>query len=286
MSKLIVIGGVAAGPKAALKAKRERPDWDVALITNEPYISYSGCSLPYYIGGVLDGLDALVVKSPDQLRQSFGIEVLTEHEVQKIDFNKQEVWAKNLKGGDLCSFPYDRLVIASGASPVLPFPLRSNAENLFTLRTVRDGIEIKKFIETNRIRKASIIGGSFIGLELAENISKLGIGVSLIEFEEQLLPSFDADIARVVRNMVTENGISIFVGERAEGYQCAGGHGRITRIVTDKRVLDTDLVIVSVGVAPNTGFLEGSEIGRFPKGAIRVDPFQQTTVPGVYAAGD
>ena len=286
MSKLIVIGGVAAGPKAALKAKRERPDWDVTLITNEPDITYSGCSLPYYIGGVLENRDALIVKTPDRLRDAFGIEVLTEHEVEKVDFNRREVLVKNLKSGDLFLFSYDQLVIASGASPVLPSLLRSDAENFFTLRTIHDGAKIKSYIEANAIRKVGIIGGSFIGLELAENIARLGISVSLIEFAPQLLPSFDTDIARVVNNIVAENAVSTFVGESAKGYRYSADRKRIVQIETDKRVLDADLVVVSVGVAPNTGFLKGSEAALSPNGAIKVDPFLQTTVPGVYAAGD
>ena len=286
MNSLVIVGGVAAGPKAAIKAKREKPDWNVVLITDEKYTSYSGCSLPYYIGGILDSEDSLIVKHPSQLRHDFGIEVFVEHKVLKIDFNNQTVQAMDLSNGSFRTFEYDQLVIASGASAVLPPSIQSGAPNLFTLRNVKDGIGIKKYIDKEPVQSISIIGGSFIGLELAENLRNLGFRVSLIEFADQILPSFDNDIARLIQNIAAENGISVFTGERANGFRFDAGQRKITQIVTNKRVLDTDLVIISAGVKPNTDYLSKGEIALTGRGTICVNEFMQTSIPGIYAAGD
>lgn len=286
MNKIVIIGGGAAGPKVALKAKREHPDMDVILITEEEYTSYSGCGLPYYIGGVINGTESVIIKSPEQLRNEFGLRVFTGCRVEKIEYNKNTVQVWDLIQKKNFSVEYDRLVIATGASPVIPNSLRCKANNFFTLRSVNDGFKIKEYIKNNNVHHISIIGGSFIGLELAENIKKLGIQVSIIELSNQLLPSFDQDFGDIIRNIVVENGINVFTGESANSFEFSEDKKLIKSIITNKRTITTDLIVMSVGVSPNTDFIDTSIVKLNKNHTIIIDKKFRTSCDNIYAVGD
>lgn len=286
MNKIVIIGGGAAGPKVALKAKREHPDFDILLITEEDYTSYSGCGLPYYIGGVINGTESVIIKSPEQLRNEFGLVVFTGCRVEKIEYDNNTVEVKDLIQNKHFSIEYDRLVIATGASPVIPNSLRCKADNLFTLRSVDDGFKIKEYINNNNVHHISIIGGSFIGLELAENIKKLGKQVSVIELSEQLLPSFDRDFGDIIRNIAVENGVNVFTGESATGFEFSEDKKLINRIITNKRTIATDLIVMSVGVSPNTGFIDANKIELNKNNTIIIDKKFKTSCENIYAVGD
>lgn len=286
IKKLVIIGGVAAGPKVALKAKREHPDLDVILITQEEYTAYSGCGLPYYIGGVLSGKESVIIKEPDQLRSQFGLTVLSRHRVDEIGYDDHQVYVTDLNRNEHRAVPYDRLVIATGASPVVPPALRCEAANLFTLRSVEDGFQIRAYIEQNTVGHITIIGGAFIGLELAENLKRLEKRVTIIELSNQLLASFDKDVSNMVRNIVVENGVNVFLEESVTALGLSNDCACIEKVVTDKRTVATDLVVVATGVRPNTGFLDESRIRLSANKAIVADKQQRTTCPDIYAVGD
>ena len=286
MNKIVIIGGGAAGPKVALKAKREHPDLDVVLITEEEYTSYSGCGLPYYIGGVINGTESVIIKSPEQLRKEFGLRVFTGCRVEKIEYNENTVKVWDLIQNKDFSIVYDRLVIATGASPVIPNFLRYKAKNLFTLRSVYDGFKIKEYINNNNVHHISIIGGSFIGLELAENIKKLGKQVSIIELSEQLLPSFDQDFGDIIKNVVIENGVNVFIDESATGFEFSEDKKLIKSIITNKRTIAADLIVLSVGVSPNTDFINPDKVNLNENGTIIIDKKFKTSYENIYAVGD
>ncbi len=286
MNKIVVIGGGAAGPKVALKAKRENPDLDVILITEEEYTSYSGCGLPYYIGGLINGTESVIIKSPEQLHNEFGLEVLTGTRVEKIEYDNKAVQARDLLHDKLLNIEYDRLVIATGASPIIPNTLKCESNNVFTLRSVGDAFKIKEYIDNNVVQHVSIIGGSFIGLELAENIKKLGKRVSIIELADQLIPSFDREFGDIVKSFVIENGISVFTGESATGFEFSEDKKFVKSIITNKRIINTDLIVLSVGVRPNTNFIDADKIRLNKNNAIVTDKKLQTSCEDIFAVGD
>jgi len=280
---LVVIGGVAAGTKAAAKAKRENPLLKVAIVTSGPNISYAGCGLPYYIGGIIHEQRELIVKKPEELKAEFDIDVFTRHLAMEIDTPNQAVMVKDLGQNSVKTFHYKQLVLATGAAPIIPpFPGRE-LKNIFTVRTVDDAVIIRELIDTRGVKNAVIIGGGFIGLETAENLKHQNLNVTVIEAYDHVLPHFDKDIALHVENLLREQDITVYSGERVTAF---GGETALAVINTDKRSLDADLAILSIGVRPNTELAKTAGITLGPTGAIQVDSRQQTNLHNIYAAGD
>jgi len=281
--KVLIIGAVAAGTKTAAKLKRENPSLDVTVVTRDEYISYAGCGLPYYVGGVIEEKGELVVKTPEDFKLITGVDVLIKHEAIDIDDENKIVKTKALTTGAIKDFKYDKLVFATGASPFIPPIEGRNLKGVFPLRKVEDALAIRELVTSEKIRKAIVIGGGFIGLETAENLFEQGVDVTLIELASHILPGFDEEIALYAQNYLIEKGINILTGEKAVGIE---GAGKVEKVVTDKRELDADLVIMSVGVRPNVELARkiGVEIGT--TGAIKVNKNMETNIPGVYAVGD
>lgn len=281
--KILVIGAVAAGTKTAAKLKRENPSLNVTVITRDEYISYAGCGLPYYVGGIIEEKGELVVKTPEDFKLITGVDVLIKHEAIDIDRENKIVKAKVLTTGEIKDFEYDKLVFATGASPFIP-PIKGvDLKGVFSLRKVEDAIAIRDLVESEKINKAVVIGGGFIGLETAENLFEKGVEVTLLELAPHILPGFDEEVALYAQNYLIEKGINILTGEKAVGIK---GHDKVEGVTTDKRELDADLVIMSVGVRANVEIAKniGVEIGT--TGAIKVNENMETNIPGVYAVGD
>ncbi|QEK13362.1 dehydrogenase [Crassaminicella thermophila] len=281
--KILVIGGVAAGTKAAAKLKRENPKAVVGIVTKDEDISYAGCGLPYYIGGVIEEKSELVVKTPEDFQAITGVEVLTKHEAVKINKEEQYVEVKDLTTGEMKNFQYDKLVIATGASPFVPPIEGKELKGVFSVRTVSDAIKIREMVDKGEVKKAVIVGGGFIGLEVAENLHERNIEVSLVELIDHILPPFDEEIALYAQNYMKEQGVNIYTGEKVLSLV---GDEKVTKVVTDKREIEADLVIMSVGVRPNTQLAKeiGIEIGV--TGAIKVNEHMETNIKGIYAVGD
>lgn len=281
--KVLIIGAVAAGTKTAAKLKRENLNLDVTVVTRDEYISYAGCGLPYYVGGVIEEKRELVVKTPEDFKLITDVDVFIKHEAVDIDNKNKIVKVKVLNTGEMKEFKYDKLVFATGASPfILPIEGK-DLKGVFSLRKVEDAIAIRELTESTKIQKAVVIGGGFIGLETAENLFEKGIDVTLVELAPHVLPGFDEEIALYAQNYMKEKGIKILTSEKVVGIK---GTGKVEKIVTDKRELDTDLVIMSVGVKANVDIAKniGVEIGV--TGAIKVNENMETNVMGVYAVGD
>ncbi|NLM04115.1 MAG: CoA-disulfide reductase [Clostridiales bacterium] len=280
--RLIIIGGDAAGMSAASKVKRLNPDIDITVFEKGPYVSYSACGLPYYIGGITPSRDNLIIRTPRQFEE-MGIKVFIEHEVTDIDFEEKSIRAKNLRNNGILTKYYDELLIATGAEPVLiPFP-GMELKNIFTLKTIPDADKIKEAISSEDVENIVLIGGGYINLELADTISGLGKNIRIIEKMDAVLNKFDTEFSEIVRKEAESKGIKVHTNESLQEFI---GKVKVEKIKTDKGEYPADVVIMALGIKPSTDFIKGSEVKLLKNGAIEVDAKGRTSVPDVYAAGD
>lgn len=281
--KVLIIGGVAAGTKTAAKLKREDRSAEVIVITKDRDISYAGCGLPYYVGGLIESRDELIVNTPQKYAALTGVEVRTGKEAIALDADKKEVTVRDTETGaeEVCS--YDKLVLAVGASPAT-LPIEgTDKQGVFKMRTPDDAIAIRSYVEEKGVKKAVVIGAGFIGLEAAENLKAKGVQVTVIDFAAQVLPNIvDPEMAAYTKKHLLREGIRVITGTKAEEIL---GTEAVTGVKTTAGVLGCDLLIMAAGIRPNTEFLVDSGIEMF-KGTILVDNTMKTNKEDVYAAGD
>ncbi|MDY4192240.1 MAG: FAD-dependent oxidoreductase [Oscillospiraceae bacterium] len=281
--KVLILGGVAAGTKTAAKLKRLRPDAQVTLLSKSGDISYAGCGLPYYVGGAIEEKSELIVNTPERYAALTGVEVLTGREAVKLDGANKTVFAKNLRTGGEESFSYDKLVIAVGASPVVPPIEGAGLRGVFTLRTPDDAEQIRGYIQSRGVRRAIVVGGGFIGLEAAENLAARGVSVTVMEGASRLLPgAADPEMADYIRRQLEKTGIRVMTDTLARRI---AGEESARAVETAAGVFPAELVLLAVGIRPNTAFLEGSGL-QMERGLIPVDEKLAANIPDVYAAGD
>lgn len=283
--KILIVGGTAAGTKAAAKLKRELGnEADISVITLGKYISYAACGLPYYIGQVIKEKETLLENTPASFEELTNVKVTTGIEAVKLDRAGKTVYAKNHNTGADETYTYDKLVIATGARPVKPPIPGIDLENIFTLRDPDDADRIKEAVATGEIKRACIIGGGAIGLEMAENLSLLGVRASVIDMAPHILPGYDADFADYAENMLADHGIPVFLNDSVVGFE---GEGKVQKLRTGKRAIKTDMVIMSVGVRPNTEWLKDSGLSFVEGTAILdVDDRMRTNDADIWAVGD
>lgn len=281
--KVLIIGGVAAGTKVAAKLKREDFGADVTILTMGKDISYAGCGLPYYVGNVIRDRKQLIVNTPDSFEKLTGVRVVTETEAVKVNRQEKTVEAVSTVTGERSVYGYDKLVIATGASPIKP-PLEGmDLEGVFFMRTPKDAITLRERIEAGDVKRAVVAGGGFIGLEVAENLLARGIKVSVIDMAPHVLPGFDPEMAEYVEDHLADKGIMTFTGTRLEGFL---GEGRLEKVQTSRRAMKADLAVLSIGIRPNTGFLADSGIELMPNKTVKVDAYFRTSDENIYAVGD
>ncbi len=280
--RLVIVGGVAAGTKAASRARRVNPDAEITLYQAEPETSISECGLPYLLSGVVNARERLVARTPREFSES-GIEALTNHRVEDIDHQNKKLTVRDLASEEVFEDSYDRLVIATGARAVLPPIPGAELDGVFKLRFLTDYDDIQRYVDEHSPRKATIIGGGYIGLELAENLCALGMEVSLVEGADRVALAYGMEVSERVEAELGEHGVGVYTGEMVEKFT---GEGRVRGVRFGDKELDTDLVIVGVGVKPCVDLAEraGVEIGA--TGAVRVDRHMKTNLPEVWAAGD
>lgn len=283
--KLVVIGGVAAGTKAAAKAKREHPDWEVTVLEKGKDISYAGCGLPYYIGDVIKERKEVVVKTPAELKAWLGIDVLTEHEALKVDTAAKEVTVLDKKTGETKIFPYDKLIFATGAEPFVPPVPGIDLPQVYTVREVADADAIRERLDKGLVRQAVVVGGGFIGLEVAENLVLRGVKTTLVELLDQVLPGFDAELAILVQKHLEEHGLTVITGDKITSF-VADENGNLKAAITPTREIPCDLAIWATGVRPNTRLAAEAGVELGPTKAIKVNEYMETNIPDVYAVGD
>lgn len=280
--KVLVIGGVAAGTKAAAKIKRVDPGAEVTIVTKGKDISYAGCGLPYYVGGVIEEKDQLIVNTPEKYGALTGAMVYTQREVTALDVQGKKATAQNLRTGAQEIYEYDACIIATGASPVVPPLPGLNLPGVFTMRTPEDAIEAREYIERIQGKQAVVVGGGFIGLEVAENLLEKGFSVKVIDMASQIMPGFDPEMADYAVRHLAKKGIGVLTSTKLEGVT---GSIKVSGVQTDQGVLPADVVILSIGIRPNTGFLKDTGLEMI-RGTVLVDEKLATNIADVYAVGD
>ncbi len=281
--KVLVLGGVAAGTKVAAKLLREDRSCEVTVLTKGRDISYAGCGLPYYVGGVIQEKSELIVNTPEKFASLTGARVLTQTEATAVKPAEHKVIARDLQSGEEQEYSYDKLVIATGAAPFLPPVQGLDLQNVFVMRTPDDAIALREALEGGGIKRAVVAGGGFIGLEVAENLAAKGVKTTVIDFAPHVLPNFlDPELCEYVENKMADAGIMPMTGVSLEGVE---GSGKVEKVLTSKRAMKADALVLAIGIRPNTAFLEGSGIEMF-KGTILTDAHMRTNVADIYAAGD
>ena len=278
--RLIIIGAVAAGTSAAAKARRNSEDAEIIIYEKDNFISYSGCGMPYYIGGEVERLEELTPRDPAFFKSKYNVDIFTLHEVITINSDPKTLEIKNLSTGEIFTDAYDELIIATGARAVVPPIKGADAVNVFTLRNIGDMIRIKTFVNENHPKSAAIIGTGFIGLEVCENLKGLGIDVTMIEKLNQVTPGLDSDMAVYVKEHIEKNGVKVLTGVSANEITTSGV------ILSSGEYINADMILLSTGVRPNIEIAKraGVEIGI--TGAIKVDSKMRTNLKDIYACGD
>lgn len=281
--RLIVVGGVAAGPKAAARARRCDPHMEIVVYQMEDEISYAGCGLPYYVSGVIGERQKLISRTAGQFAQD-GIKVLKGREIERIDIRNQTVTGRNLHTGEVFTDRYDRLVLATGAEAIRPKIEGLNLGNVFYLRSIFDADAILERIRDERVRNVVIAGGGYIGLEMAESLVVMGKNVTLVEMAPQILTLFDEDLAAVLRQYLEKKGIRIFTSEAIVALR--GDKGALTCVQTVSKEVEADAVLMSLGVRPRVELARRAGLKIGETGAIWVNERMETSAEGIYAAGD
>lgn len=281
--KVIIIGGIAAGMSAAAKFKRLSPNDDVVVYEKGDIVSFGACGLPYYVGGFFDDSNEMIARTPEAFREA-GVEIHTKHEVTNVDFSNKKVTVKNLNTNEVLEESYDKLMIASGARAIIPPIKNIDLENVVTLKSMDDGNKLRELMSKEENKKIAIIGAGFIGLEAAEAAKHRGKEVTVIQLQDRVLQEvFDKDITDLLEEELRENGVNLLLSETVTELI---GDGKVSKVKTNKREIEADIVILATGVKPNTDFLNCDEIKMIRNGAIVVDRYGRTSVEDVYAAGD
>ncbi len=278
--RIVIIGAVAAGTSAAAKARRNSEDAEILIYEKDSYISYSGCGMPYYIGGEVENSSELTPRNPHFFKEKYNVDIHTLHEVLAIEPASKSITVKNLVNGEVFTDFYDKLVIATGARATIPPIHGVENKQVFTLRNIGDMEKIKEFINVHHPKTAVIIGTGFIGLEVCENLKKLDIYVTLLERLPHVTPGLDKDMAVHVQENLIENGVTVYVGATTTEI----AHNKV--ILSDGTEISADLILVSTGVRPNTKLAEAAGIELGITGAIRVNNKMQTNIPDIFACGD
>ena len=282
--KVVIVGGVAGGATAAARIRRLDEKAQIVVFERSGYISYANCGLPYYIGDVITDAEELTLQSPESFYSRFRVDMRVHHEVTEIHPEKKTVSVKNLKTGEEFEESYDKLILSPGAKPTQPRFFGADLDKVFTLRTVEDTLRIKNYINENHPKSAVLAGGGFIGLELAENLRELGMDVTVVEYAKQLMSPFDSDMAAFIHNEMRKHDVKLVLGRAVEGFE--EKDGGVDVLLKDEAPLHADMVVLAIGVTPDTALAKEAGLELGIKGAIVVNDRMETSVPDIYAAGD
>ena len=277
--KIVIVGGVAGGATAAARIRRLDEKAEIIIFERSGYVSYANCGLPYYIGGEISDKEDLFLQTPEGFWSRFKIDVRTLHEVTKINRERKTVTVLDKMSGKVFEESYDKLILSPGAKPVMPDFCKGNCSNIFTLRTVEDTLKIREFTDNNPIKTAVIIGGGFIGLEMAENLKNRGIDVTVIQKGDHLLNTVDSDIASFIHTNLRTKDISILLNTNVKSIEN-------NVVITDCQEIHADMVIVSVAVLPENALAKDAGLALGVKGTIAVSDNMQTSDEDIYAVGD
>lgn len=281
--KIIIIGGIAAGMSAAAKFRRLDKDAEIKVYEKTPIVSFGACGLPYFVGGFFDNENQMIARKPEKFKET-GIDISVEHEVLSIDVANKKIMVKNLKTDETFEDSYDKLMIATGASAIIPPIKNFNIENVHTLKSLEDGRILKEKMKDKDIKKVAIIGAGFIGLEAVEAAKEYGKEVSVFQLEDRILKEvFDKEVTDLLEEELKNKGVNLFLNSKVVELK---GDIKVTKVVTENEEIDADLVILATGVKPNTAFLKDTGIEMLKNGAIVVDKEGKTSIEDIYSAGD
>ncbi|HWR41805.1 FAD-dependent oxidoreductase [Sporomusa sp.] len=290
MKKVVVIGAVAAGLKSAAKIRREDPEAEIIVLEKGSLISYGACGMPYYVGGLIADVSEFVktpagaIRNPDFFKNVKNVDVRIRMLVTAINRVDKTVSVRSLETGEESVLPYDKLVIATGATPVKPPLTGIELGGIHQFWHPDDAVAVRSGIDNGQIKSAVVIGAGLVGMEMAESFKVRGVDVTVIEMKEQVFPAFlDTEVAGSVAKYAVANGITLLLGEKVERF---GGEGTVKEVVTNKRVIPTDIVVLAIGVRPNTELAKAAGLAIGPSGAIAVNEYMETSDPDIYAGGD
>lgn len=282
--KVVIVGGVAGGATAAARIRRLDEQAEIVVFERSGFISYANCGLPYYIGGVIQDPEELTLQTPESFFSRFRVAMRVRHEVTAIHPDRKTVSVTNLETGEEFEEGYDKLILSPGAKPTQPRLPGVGLDKLFTLRTVEDTFRIKEYIDRNHPRSAVLAGGGFISLELAENLRELGMEVTIVQRPKQLMNPFDPDMAAFIHSEMRRHGVKLALGHTVEGFQEQGGG--VDVLLKDEAPLHADMVVLAIGVSPDTGLAKEAGLELGVKGSIVVNDRMETSAPDIYAVGD
>lgn len=282
--KVVIVGGVAGGATAAARLRRLDESAEIVVFERSGYVSYANCGLPYYIGGIITDRAELTLQTPESFWRRFRVDMRVRHEVTAIHPDTKTVDVKNLATGEVFAESYDKLILSPGARPTQPALPGVGIDRLFTLRTVEDTLKLREFIEQHHPRSAVLAGGGFIGIELVENLRELGLDVTVVQRPKQLLNPLDADMAAFLHAQLREKGVKLMLGRTVEGFAADGD--RVNVLIKDEAPLTADMVVLAIGVTPDTALAKDAGLELGIKGSIVVNDRMETSVPDIYAVGD
>jgi NADPH-dependent 2,4-dienoyl-CoA reductase/sulfur reductase-like enzyme len=280
--KVIVIGGVAAGMSAASKIKRIDKAAEIVVYEKGSYLSYGACGLPYYVAGINEDYTKMIARTKEEFEKT-GMKIHLRHEIVKVVPEKKQVMVKDLEEGKLFIDSYDKLMISTGTVPVVP-PLKGkDLKGVYVLKTLEDGLILKKAVEGSHIRNVVVVGGGYIGVEVAETLCHTGKNVRIVELAPRVLGPFDVELTDMVQKRMVEEGISLNLSEKVEEII---GSQTVSGVRTNRGIYEADLIVLAIGVRPATAFLNGSGIALARNGAVIIDREMRTNIQDIYSAGD
>ncbi|MFA9422496.1 MAG: FAD-dependent oxidoreductase, partial [Sedimentibacter sp.] len=282
--KILIIGGVAGGASTAARLRRLDETSEIIMFERGSYISYANCGLPYHIGNVIKERSSLIVQTPEVMSAKYNVDVRIDSEIISIDKENKQVEVKKVKTGETYKESYDTLVVSTGSSPLKPPIEGINSPGIFTLWTVPDTDVIKKFIEERKPKNAVVIGGGFIGVEVAENLHLAGLEVTVAEAMDQILAPVDYEMAQIVQRNMVDNKVNLILGDGVSKFK--NENGKVTITLASGRALEADMVILSIGVRPNGQLAKEAGLEINQRGGIVVDKYLKTSDPNIYALGD
>ncbi len=283
--RLLIVGGVAGGGSCAARARRHCEDTEIIIFERGPFVSFANCGLPYFVGKVITKEEDLIVASPERFKDYFNIDVRLGHNVLRVDPEKKEIDVENTATGQTTREAYDTLVISPGSAPVFP-PLEGiNLPGIFTVKTIPDTRKIMDWIEDRNAKKTAVIGGGFIGLEMAENLKKRGLSVSIVEMQKHVMPAIDEEMAAPIHAHLKSSGISLRLGSPVKSFQQLDT-GKILITLASGETEHVDMAILSIGVRPEIELARSAGLKIGTLGGIQVDKFMRTSDPHIWAVGD
>ncbi len=282
--KVVIVGGVAGGATAAARVRRLDEHAQIVVFERSGYISYANCGLPYYIGGIIEDPEDLTLQTPQSFWNRFRVEMKVRHEVTDIHPRNKTVSVRNLETGEVWEEAYDKLLLSPGAKPTQPRLPGVGIDKVFTLRTVEDTFRIREFVEQNHPRSAVLAGGGFISLEMAENLRELGMEVTIVQRPRQLMNPFDLDMASFLHAEMRRHGVKLALGHSVEGF--AQRDGGVDVLLQDAPPLHADMVVLAIGVTPESDLARNAGLALGIKGSILVNDRMETSAPDIYAVGD